>query len=83
MDVNGGGDSAHKRKHIVWNEENLSYNEANKSVRGGGFSPSDHENVGLPFVYPIVRKKKKKTYYGSDHTKKKGAWGRERKGGQI
>jgi len=27
-----GGESA-KRKHIVWNEENLSYNEANKSVR--------------------------------------------------
>jgi hypothetical protein len=27
-----GGDSA-KRKHIVWNEDNLSYNEANKSVR--------------------------------------------------
>ena len=25
-------DSA-KRKHIVWNEQNLSYNEANKSVR--------------------------------------------------
>jgi hypothetical protein len=27
-----GGEST-KRKHIVWNEENLSYNEANKSVR--------------------------------------------------
>lgn len=29
----GSVDSAeHKRKHIVWNEDNLSYNEANKSV---------------------------------------------------
>ena len=31
--ASGGSDSAHKRKHIVWNEDNLSYNEANKSVR--------------------------------------------------
>ena len=36
----GSGDSAeHKRKHIVWNEENLSYNEANKSVRRGAPPP--------------------------------------------
>lgn len=37
----GSGDSAeHKRKHIVWNEENLSYNEANKSVRRGATPPN-------------------------------------------
>jgi len=30
----GSVDSAeHKRKHIVWNEDNLSYNEANKSAK--------------------------------------------------
>lgn len=40
----GSGDSAeHKRKHIVWNEENLSYNEANKSVRRGATPPNPGE----------------------------------------
>ena len=49
-----GGESA-KRKHIVWNEENLSYNEANKSVRA---APGTRDGVPadappqLPFFSP-------------------------------
>ena len=42
----GSGDSAeHKRKHIVWNEENLSYNEANKSVRRGATPPTPEHST--------------------------------------
>ena len=50
----GSGDSAeHKRKHIVWNEENLSYNEANKSVRRGAPPPRPgafHPSTAPPLV---------------------------------
>ena len=45
----GSGDSAeHKRKHIVWNEENLSYNEANKSVSASPRPPDRQPQ----FVHP-------------------------------
>ena len=42
-----GGDSA-KRKHIVWNEDNLSYNEANKSVRARFARPDPAVRLGSP-----------------------------------
>lgn len=32
MNASEGSDSAKRKMHIVWNEDNLSYNEANKSV---------------------------------------------------
>lgn len=47
-DNNGLTDSA-KRKHIVWNEDNLSYNEANKSV--GGTAERSPVHPLLLFIY--------------------------------
>ena len=51
----GSGDSAeHKRKHIVWNEENLSYNEANKSVRRGAtLTPEEFTHRSPPRLWPF------------------------------
>ena len=52
----GSGDSAeHKRKHIVWNEENLSYNEANKSVRRGATPPTPEHSThrSPPRLWPF------------------------------
>ena len=79
MDVNGGGDSAHKRKHIVWNEENLSYNEANKSVRGG-LLPVRPRERGSPIpLFTRLFGKKKKTLRKRPHEERRVLGRRERK----
>ena len=45
----GSVDSAeHKRKHIVWNEDNLSYNEANKSVSASPRPPDPAAPIRAP-----------------------------------
>ena len=45
----GSVDAAeHKRKHIVWNEDNLSYNEANKSVSASPRPPDPAAPIRAP-----------------------------------
>jgi len=49
----GSVDSAeHKRKHIVWNEDNLSYNEANKSVSASPRPPDPAAPIRAPAPLP-------------------------------
>jgi hypothetical protein len=49
----GSVDSAeHKRKHIVWNEDNLSYNEANKSVSASPRGPGSPNSCTRPTFSP-------------------------------
>lgn len=48
MNASEGSDLAKRKMHIVWNEDNLSYNEANKSVGqipGHFFSVSNHLHI--------------------------------------